>query len=1728
MSPFFLRQYVKGHANDVFEAYPQLLTEMVLRLPYQMKKIADSVPSVTTPVFDQAWFYYLCEYMMTQQTPFVRRQVRKLLLFICGSKDKHRQLRDLHALESHMKNVKVLCAQGGFDFNTSSACSAISLTYDNLISLIEHLKACADIASTRTSNWQKFCQKDESVLSFLIQVSFLFNEGVYPIVLQLLQCALCGARAAQSAAAAASASGAPSGVSRSSSPAKHSRDRAEKEKSEEADGQKYDEALCISLVQQVNRFVDAAMLSQFLRCFLLDSNSTSVRWQAHALILHIYRNSTLTQQVNLLALMWKIWPELPNYGRKAAQFVDLLGYFALKTPHSEKKANDFVERAVAVLRTQNQLLANHPNANIYNMLSGLVELDGYYLESDPCLVCSNPEVPFAGIKLSSIKVDSRFTTTTQIVKLIGSHVISKVTLRVTDLKRTKMVRTVNFYYNNRSVQAVVELKNKPQMWHRAKKCSLTAGQTELKVEFPLPIVACNLMIEYADFYENFQASAETLQCPRCSASVPSYPGVCNNCGENVFQCHKCRAINYDEKDPFLCNACGFCKYAKFDYNLTAKPCCAVDPIENEEDRKKAISNINSLLEKADRVYKQLVSYRPTLDALLQRVSEHGGEKIPEGDNNETPASSVNRAIQLLAQKYCGECKAAFDDLSKIIQKVLATRKELIEYDRQQLEQSSNAQQGALDSNQMPRVQHVPSCEEKRYSVLSSGRCYGCASAAMEHCITLLRALAINSKTRQILCNQGLIGELIDYNLRRGTAQSRGDVRQLLCLLTKDNARATDELNGVLMRRIAGALRTHRNMPDVAASVRHEVTLLAASVQKEDKCWEQRVRCVLRLFLMSVNTHSPVVMENITLPCLKILHHLIKPDAPTSKKNRDRSVESILSVRTASSEVRVDARNWLSHNSQNSFHTWKQLKASEPAVTEPVVVVPAAPSTGKLDKNEARIRYLMEKYGRRWKERTKKLKQAGGLTSMKLLDSAWLRHVIFSPSSRAARQVACNMLEVMCQAPSRKREILDLLTGYLDELGRSGESATEFLALYQRLMKTSHWKNYLARRGVLPHIGNLIIKEIEQLTALEETTLNSDLSLGFALKALTELLASFVEQDTIKQQFKGRLVGVVLNGYLSLRKLIVQRTKLIDETQEKLLELLEEMTTGTESETRGFMVVCVETLSKYGLEDIRTPVYIFERLCSIIYPEENDIGEFFITLEKDLQQEDFLQGRMLGNPYSSLEPGLGPLMRDVKNKICQDCELVALLEDDSGMELLVNNKIISLDLPVKDVYKKTWLPDGEGEAMRIVYRMRGLLGDATEEFIESLDMKKDEAVDNEAVYKMATVMSECGGLESMLKRLAAIKDINRGRPLLVVLLKLVGFCVKVKVNRVRLIDPALNTINIMLGALNQVLLVEQADSATLAEQLLTVMETILAEASAQHGDSFKAFARYCGDKNQLTLLLDRINSGFIRQNHAVLQGLMRLIPFLTFRDDEKMNTLISHFKHYCDFNKFDCEHTPDESVHLDCFCVIASSIECNDNGTHLKDLILVSGIVRSAVDYILLHAAPSKADSVIISDSPEWKEFIGKPALPLILRLLTGLCRGHPPTQLLVAEGLPVIHKLEQVRHSAPGGATRMLDRSFKPFSVYKPYLLFVGMIDLLYKTMLKVSVREGSDWPTSVAEYIRQGDAVLLEAADTVLTTFQEEMLPCESCTEFYDVLGVLGDISDTFMADLFASMPAQ
>lgn len=254
---------------------------------------------------------------------------------------------------------------------------------------------------------------------------------------------------------------------------------------------------------------------------------------------------------------------------------------------------------------------------------------------------------------------------------------------------------------------------------------------------------------------------------------------------------------------------------------------------------------------------------------------------------------------------------------------------------------------------------------------------------------------------------------------------------------------------------------------------------------------------------------------------------------------------------------------------------------------------------------------------------------------------------------------------------------------------------------------------------------------------------------------------------------------------------------------------------------------------------------------------------------------------MGNPYSSADPAMGPLMRDIKNKICTDCELIALLEDDNGMELLVANKIINLGLAVKDVYKKVWLPyinshqgsssntdtggggaqpvvnpsQNDHEPMHIVYRMRGLLGDATEDIIETFDTKKNANEngedDPEDIYRLANVLSEHSGLETMLKRLDSIYDMSSGKALLQILLKLFEYAIKLKGNRQRLIDPKLRAISSMLTKLNLLLKTEIEEQGrdqallSLTEKLLFIMDQLFHEASATLSqDKYNEFSVSC--------------------------------------------------------------------------------------------------------------------------------------------------------------------------------------------------------------------------------------------------------------------------------------------
>jgi E3 ubiquitin-protein ligase UBR4 len=73
-----------------------------------------------------------------------------------------------------------------------------------------------------------------------------------------------------------------------------------------------------------------------------------------------------------------------------------------------------------------------------------------------------------------------------------------------------------------------------------------------------------------------------------TAVVTNAHGVCGNCGEVAFQYRKCRDINYDRPDGFLCVEYAYRASESFSFELTAGVATNAVAISNDIDHERAV------------------------------------------------------------------------------------------------------------------------------------------------------------------------------------------------------------------------------------------------------------------------------------------------------------------------------------------------------------------------------------------------------------------------------------------------------------------------------------------------------------------------------------------------------------------------------------------------------------------------------------------------------------------------------------------------------------------------------------------------------------------------------------------------------------------------------------------------------------------------------------------------------------------------------------------------------------------------------------------------------------------------------------------------------------------------------------------------------------------------------------------------------------------------------------
>ena len=160
--------------------------------------------------------------------------------------------------------------------------------------------------------------------------------------------------------------------------------------------------------------------------------------------------------------------------------------------------------------------------------------------------------------------------------------------------RGRFVKKVNFYSTPRPVDTPARLKSDEynNRWQLCGVLELPKGSEKATCTLSRKVVASNIRIEYSEFYDRpgssgSQTEGFVVHCPRCTRVVTNAHGVCGSCGEVAFQCRRCRHINYDRLDAFLCVECGFCASGSFSYDITAGVASNAVAITNDQDYRQA-------------------------------------------------------------------------------------------------------------------------------------------------------------------------------------------------------------------------------------------------------------------------------------------------------------------------------------------------------------------------------------------------------------------------------------------------------------------------------------------------------------------------------------------------------------------------------------------------------------------------------------------------------------------------------------------------------------------------------------------------------------------------------------------------------------------------------------------------------------------------------------------------------------------------------------------------------------------------------------------------------------------------------------------------------------------------------------------------------------------------------------------------------------------------------------
>nr|ACI48997.1 hypothetical protein Cbre_JD01.004 [Caenorhabditis brenneri] len=1455
------------------DAYIISCTDLVLLIPQHLQELdrRKSVPR------DDRWIQKLCQLSSLSTGCSAYRQCKKLLLALCnGDETKYKIMKDKYKMQDLLqqlvqKYIEVSKQVGG---------------HQQLTDIVDILGSITKLALTRPDMWRDVCS---TYTTWLLRLACYTIDVVASQVVELLIVAV--------------------------------RDSS-------VGGQ-----LSIQLADSIIEAQNGEFIEKIIKRFLIGKDE-QLRWTLHGMLRSVIQLASRQNQCTIVKKLYNnVYPLVENLGIQGAQLVDLISTYAPRV-FSSAELVAMTQSEISSIKKISEILYNDGYYGMYKQMNELnLGWKSIQFDRNPCLVCFTAKGNHDVVKMQSIRSDTRWSPNTIIYKLISNYEISKVTVKLTDVKKNKSIRKVSLYYSAKSLESV-ELKLHPELWRKCASVSVAENETSINLSLAVPVVTSCLIIDFEEVQD--KRSGGQLHCPRCSGPVRTHSGVCDSCGENAFQCVKCRSINYVEKEPFLCSSCGYCKYARIEMFAVCRALPGAQHITCDAERGQCVQEISQLLTKMDTTKTKLTGYRAVCESLYLKNRPLALYKL-HVENNHTSEFFEANGVMAVEQQAFQSITQPMNNLAISIRTLhaeLCQQTQQLIYLHEELNRYDHASEVSV-------VFHKPQ-NASYYS--TSETCFGCLCNQLLHSIALLHSSCDDENALSLILSSDRIIEKLGV-LAQTYETLREEIEELLVRFMFGRTDITTKIEKLI------------DSGEVNLSVMVKSLMYAA-----DPTWQQKLKLLVKFAIEKRD-------ENSCLQALMVLNKYLEATKSVSLEERKK-----MKMTEMGSVVK-----WLS-----SEEEWKDC------IT--------LPSTSKTPAPPAPANTYQ-----------------------------WISECLFS-QWMSVRAAANQLLISLSRQQHHEPIALLILCENLSKLSNTPSSVCDqFMSSCHTIVDSS--ANTKTRLFVQQFHVYLIKRIHEECAELHSRSISllSDNTFGERLRCFVELLSlllsgSNVENVLLKAGADDLLI-FLLHSTIFLKRMMTRRTRAIDSSRMALEKLLKRVSCrdGTK-----LMNVCVESLKL--VKDTSTLGIIVGVMMEIMNPQQETEESFLIQIEKDVAQEDFLQGRMTHNPYNSNDAGMGPLMRDIKNKICRDTEMIALMEDDNGMELLVSGNIISLSLSVREVYDRLWKRTNNGAPMLIVYRMRGLMGDAVETFIENFGVAEnsdDDEQEDEQLVRMINCLTQCGGIDKLMDLLETNVNSSSGRFLLGHLRKMFERIVKTPVGRRALIERRIS--ERMMSVIRTCCADPTNESKVqIGMELYKVVEFVVTDKQVQdilcgirEEDAnwwFDMFEKRGNDEGLLTELH--------RKTAQVIDQTTASIGNIVLGSDASENVLVGMYSRILKWDVVDAGVPPhdlqarhrisrrDQTIMMtEQLANITSNILASTFGMRLKQKILDSGVIATTCQY-LMKDLPNLFQP---TESPEWKVFLTRPSLKLILTLLAGLARGHKASQKEIAKTtLKLLHRLEQV------------------------------------------------------------------------------------------------------------------